>query len=264
MLGLILPRVRKWGNSPRPIYLLFLGPFEFKIQKPGPIEGGLSLSLAGSTCLSLYRKARIALLCSPLAERERETRYRGGDMATTASGTVSGAAYEDQRGKRVLENLKHLEVTINQALLFLLETVSWAPIPEVHPSMDPLPFPPYPSFRSSPPIRAGSSIDLSVLLTLVPFSFVQDLGISEMSKSLLQAARLQNKSKVLLQSPLPCACAVRTRLLMRTNVSSGDSTCFDGSCRAASARARRRGRSSTPPRCGDPRGQRPRFPTRMM
>jgi hypothetical protein len=73
MLGLILPRVRKWGNSPRPIYLLFLGPFEFKIQKPGPIEGGLSLSLAGSTCLSLYRKARIALLCSPLAERERDS-----------------------------------------------------------------------------------------------------------------------------------------------------------------------------------------------
>jgi hypothetical protein len=40
-------------------------------------------------------------------------------MATMASGTVSGAAYEDQRRKRVLENLKHLEVTINQTLLFL-------------------------------------------------------------------------------------------------------------------------------------------------
>ncbi|KAK3135262.1 hypothetical protein QOZ80_5BG0416780 [Eleusine coracana subsp. coracana] len=52
-------------------------------------------------------------------------------MATTASSAASGTAYEEQRRKRVLENLKHLE----------------------------------------------------------------DLGISEMSKSLLQAARLQNKSK---------------------------------------------------------------------
>lgn len=55
----------------------------------------------------------------------------GGDMATKASSAASGAAYEEQRRKRVLENLKHLE----------------------------------------------------------------DLGISEMSKSLLQAARLQKQSK---------------------------------------------------------------------
>jgi hypothetical protein len=45
-------------------------------------------------------------------EGERESLYRGGDMATKASSTVSGAAYEEQRRKRVLENLKHLEVTI--------------------------------------------------------------------------------------------------------------------------------------------------------
>jgi len=54
-------------------------------------------------------------------------------MATKASSAASGAAYEEQRRKRVLENLKHLE----------------------------------------------------------------DLGISEMSKSLLQAARLQKQNKVL-------------------------------------------------------------------
>jgi hypothetical protein len=35
----------------------------------------------------------------------------GGDMATKASSTASGAAYEEQRRKRVLENLKHLEVS---------------------------------------------------------------------------------------------------------------------------------------------------------
>ncbi|CAN6332626.1 unnamed protein product [Urochloa humidicola] len=52
-------------------------------------------------------------------------------MATKASNAASGAAYEEQRRKRVLENLKHLE----------------------------------------------------------------DLGISEMSKSLLQAARLQKQNK---------------------------------------------------------------------
>ncbi|CAL4894102.1 unnamed protein product [Urochloa decumbens] len=52
-------------------------------------------------------------------------------MATKASSAASGAAYEEQRRKRVLENLKHLE----------------------------------------------------------------DLGISEMSKSLLQAARLQKQNK---------------------------------------------------------------------
>ncbi|GJN14731.1 hypothetical protein PR202_gb01587 [Eleusine coracana subsp. coracana] len=67
-------------------------------------------------------------------------------MATTASSAASGTAYEEQRRKRVLENLKHLEVTISLLSFSLLETVS-------------------------------------------------DLGISEMSKSLLQAARLQNKSK---------------------------------------------------------------------
>ncbi|KAL6609772.1 hypothetical protein ACP70R_039741 [Stipagrostis hirtigluma subsp. patula] len=64
-------------------------------------------------------------------------------MATTAS---SGAAYEEQRRKRVLENLKHLEVT--------------RPVFLIHEMED------------------------------------DDLGISEMSKSLLQAARLQ-KNKVL-------------------------------------------------------------------
>ncbi|KAF8719452.1 hypothetical protein HU200_024169 [Digitaria exilis] len=53
-------------------------------------------------------------------------------MATKASSAASGAAYEEQRRKRVLENLKHLE----------------------------------------------------------------DLGISEMSKSLLQAAKLQKQNKV--------------------------------------------------------------------
>ncbi|OEL32776.1 B3 domain-containing protein [Dichanthelium oligosanthes] len=53
-------------------------------------------------------------------------------MATKASSAASGAAYEEQRRKRVLENLKHME----------------------------------------------------------------DLGISEMSKSLLQAARLQKQNKV--------------------------------------------------------------------
>ncbi|RLM98931.1 B3 domain-containing protein [Panicum miliaceum] len=52
-------------------------------------------------------------------------------MATKASSAASGAAYEEQRRKRVLENLKHLD----------------------------------------------------------------DLGISEMSKSLLQAARLQKQNK---------------------------------------------------------------------
>jgi len=35
----------------------------------------------------------------------------GGGMATKASSAASGAAYEEQRRKRVLENLKHLEVS---------------------------------------------------------------------------------------------------------------------------------------------------------
>jgi hypothetical protein len=111
-------------------------------------------------------------------------------MATKASSAVSGAAYEEQRRKRVLENLKHLEVAIRLFTPFWLR----APTAEVHPSTDPLPPPPF--FRSPPLIPVGSSIDLLVLLTLVPCSFPQDLGIPDMSKSLLQAARLQNKSKV--------------------------------------------------------------------
>ena len=64
--------------------------------------------------------------------------------------------------------------------------------------------PPFTAFLPStlasplpPPISAGSSIDLLSPLTVAPGSSAQDLGISEMSKSLLQAARLQKQNKVL-------------------------------------------------------------------
>ncbi|TVU19890.1 hypothetical protein EJB05_36140, partial [Eragrostis curvula] len=113
-------------------------------------------------------------------------------MATTASGGASGTAYEEQRRKRVLENLKHLEVTRHFLSSPLLEA-GHGRRNFIRPSMDPLPAPPF--FRSTPPIRAASSIDQLVLLTHVPGSFPQELGIKEMSKSLLQAARLQNKNK---------------------------------------------------------------------
>jgi hypothetical protein len=60
-----------------------------------------------------------------------------------------------------------------------------------------------------------------VLLTLVPCSFPQDLGIPGMFNSLLQAARLQNKSKVISRSPPTYACAEGARLL-------GESMFFGG------------------------------------
>lgn len=51
-------------------------------------------------------------LVSPREERGRRAAAGGGgDMATKASSAASGSAYEEQRRKRVLENLKHLEVS---------------------------------------------------------------------------------------------------------------------------------------------------------
>ena len=64
-------------------------------------------------------------------------------------------------------------------------------------------------FLSSLPISAGSSIDLFLFLTLAPVFSAQGLGIKEMSKSLLQAARLQKQNKVL---------AARTPLAPRARV----------------------------------------------
>lgn len=113
-------------------------------------------------------------------------------------------------------------------------------------------------FLSSLPISAGSSIDLFLFLTLAPVFSAQDLGIKEMSKSLLQAARLQKQNKVLAaRTPL----APRARAL---RASDAVLSCCHSVCRPACARAPRRGRSSTPPRCGVLRGRRPRFPTRTM
>ena len=114
-------------------------------------------------------------------------------MATKASSAASGAAYEEQRRKRVLENLKHLEVS----------TLVPLPAPSkrvADQSTDPpfYCFPPFdPAFSPSPSISAGSLIDLLSSLTVAPGPSAQDLGISEMSKSLLQAARLQKQNKVL-------------------------------------------------------------------
>ena len=67
-------------------------------------------------------------------------------------------------------------------------------------------------FLSSLPISAGSSIDLFLFLTLAPVFSAQDLGIKEMSKSLLQAARLQKQNTVL---------AARTPLAPRARAFTG-------------------------------------------
>lgn len=163
---------------------------------PGFLSIGKSLIRLLSSRIERGRKEKAG------RGEERERLNHGGDMATTASGAASGTAYEEQRRKRVLENLKHLEVTIRLLCFSLFETVSRTPIAEAHPSMDPLPYPPL--FCSSPPVRTGSSIDLSMLLRLVSCSSLQDLGISEMSKSLLQAARLQKQNKSKVTTNMPC------------------------------------------------------------
>jgi hypothetical protein len=50
--------------------------------------------------------------------------------ASSAAAAASGAAYEEQRRKRVLENLKHLEVStpVRGPFPLLLETTDDGPI----------------------------------------------------------------------------------------------------------------------------------------
>lgn len=129
-------------------------------------------------------------------------------MAAKASrAAASGAAYEEQRRKRVLENLKHLEVNSPVArsrYSSIHGPPSFFRTSTLHFFLSLLPFP------------AGSSIDLFLFLTLAPVFSAQDLGIAEMSKSLLQAARLQKLNKVLVaRTPLaPRARAIRASVVM--------------------------------------------------
>lgn len=71
------------------------------------------------------------------------------------------------------------------------------------------------SFLRFSPV-GSSSIDLFLFLTLAPVVSAQELGITEMSKSLLQAARLQKQNKVLAaRTPLvPRARALRASVAM--------------------------------------------------
>jgi hypothetical protein len=130
-------------------------------------------------------------------------------MATAEASSASGAgaAYEEERRKRILDNLKHLEVgSLARKHPRTSQPARINPLPS-------LPFPLLPfltsrsrcakdeSFRDDPHCRFVSGFfsvasDFFFFKKLISSPlplFPQDLGISKMAKGLIQATRQQDK-----------------------------------------------------------------------